>query len=132
MKKAEKKTERQDNREPFINHHYQDDVLIIKLNNILFMHNILQLESIWKNAFETKTVKIIAVDCSKLELIDSTAIGTLVKLLNETIKHNIKLIMFNMKSTIENLFETAKLTDFFIIMTKQQFDTFLSERKTNN
>ncbi len=127
MNKVNKKIEANVENTPFIDHYIKNNILIIHPSNILFMHNILQLENIWKQAYDQESIKMIAVDCNRLELIDSTAIGTLVKLLNETKKHNLELVMYSMKAAIINLFKTAKLTDFFRIMSKQEFENFIAE-----
>jgi anti-anti-sigma factor len=57
-----------------------------------------------------------------LEYIDSSAIGTLVKFLNNAMNKQIKLIFFDLNKAIQNIFKTARLDNFFTIMSKEEID----------
>ncbi len=94
--------------------------VVLHIAGILFIDNIKETEKIWTEQVN-KSPDMIAINCDKLELIDSTAIGSLVKLLNMAIARNIKLVIYDMNPAIKNLFETAKLHNYFEITSKEKF-----------
>ncbi|MCB1190146.1 MAG: STAS domain-containing protein [Leptospiraceae bacterium] len=63
----------------------------------------------------------IAIDMTKLDYIDSSGIGALIKSLNSIKNNKGVLILFGLKSMILNIFKLAKLDLFFQIMTTDAF-----------
>jgi anti-sigma B factor antagonist len=64
---------------------------------------------------------VVALDCKKLEFIDSSAIGTLVKFHNLSMHRGIRLILVELNPSIIRLLETAKLDRIFSLMTRDEF-----------
>jgi len=67
-------------------------------------------------------IKVIAINCKELEYIDSSAIGTLVKFLNNATSKGIKLQFFDLNPSIQNIFKTARLDNFFTITTRENLE----------
>ena len=69
---------------------------------------------------------ILAIDMNKLDYIDSSGIGTLIKSLNAIKNKKGVLILIGLKPMILNVFKLAKLDMFFEIMSNDQFNTKFS------
>ena len=97
-------------------------IIKIHISGEFYIENIQKVESIW-NEQVLKTPEIIAIDCSELMYIDSSAIGTLVKFLNNAMNKNIKLVFYDLNPSIQQIFKTARLNNFFTITTGKKFDS---------
>jgi anti-sigma B factor antagonist len=96
-------------------------VKIIKIQGEFFLQFVRPVEEAW-NSLITKGAEVIAIDCGELVFLDSSAIGTLVKLLNYANTHNIKLIFFDLSDSIVRIFNKAKLNKIFTILTRDAFE----------
>jgi anti-sigma B factor antagonist len=96
-----------------------EKVTIVKLNREFSLTSIPELNLLWEKILQKKPA-VIAFDFKMVEFIDSSAIGTMVKFLNETKRLNIKLLLVNFNSSILKIFKTAKLTSIFTIL--EEFD----------
>lgn len=104
-------------------------VTVEEKNNIAIMHimgefyieSIQKVEKIWDEEV-AKAPAIIAIDCADLMFIDSSAIGTLVKFLNNAMSKKIRLIFFDLSPSIQQVFSTARLNNFFTITTRDKFE----------
>lgn len=65
---------------------------------------------------------IVALDLSKVEYIDSSGIGSLVKSLTVTRNLGGDLVLFGLNATIQQVFTLAKLNTFFRILTREEFN----------
>ena len=72
---------------------------------------------------------ILAVDMNKLDYIDSSGIGTLIKSLNVVKNKKGILILIGLKPMILNVFKLAKLDMFFEIMSNDQFNAKFSSEE---
>ncbi|HNR89523.1 MAG TPA: STAS domain-containing protein [Spirochaetota bacterium] len=103
------------------------DVMIMHIKGEFYIENIQTVENTW-NELVARKPKIIAINCHDLEFIDSSAIGTLVKFLNNAMNKKIKLIFYDLSKSIQQIFETARLNNFFTVTTKSKFETqFLND-----
>ena len=96
-------------------------VKIIKIKGEFFLQFIRSVEEAW-NGLVATGAECIAIDCGELVFLDSSAIGTLVKLLNYANTHNIKLIFFDLNEPIIRIFSKAKLNKIFTILTRDDFE----------
>jgi anti-anti-sigma factor len=62
-------------------------------------------------------VASIAIDFTEVEYIDSSALGSLIKLMNKAKNVNIEFILYNMTQPILSIFKLAYLDKFFTITT---------------
>ncbi|MFW6366905.1 MAG: STAS domain-containing protein [Spirochaetota bacterium] len=99
----------------------RDTITIIKVTGEFHIGNVNKFEELWHSLIDKKPT-VVAIDCSELEYIDSSAIGTLVKFLNNAMNKKIKLIFFDLNKAIQNIFKTARLDNFFIITTRDALE----------
>ncbi|EMY61056.1 STAS domain-containing protein [Leptospira terpstrae] len=81
-----------------------------------------EFESIFAKLIEPNP-SIVSIDMSRLDYIDSSGIGSLIKSLNSLKNKKGKLILVGMKPMIQNVFKLAKLDMFFEIMTASDFQS---------
>ncbi|MCP4131635.1 MAG: STAS domain-containing protein [bacterium] len=97
------------------------NIIIMHISGAFNIETMTTIENGWKEQIEKKP-EVIAINCRKIDQIDSTAIGALVRYLNISMKHNIALIFYDLNETIQELFETSKLNKFFTIMDLAEFE----------
>jgi anti-sigma B factor antagonist len=98
-----------------------NNVTIINVKGEFHVGNVGKFEEVWHAQVEKKP-KSIAINCKELEYIDSSAIGTLVKFLNNAMSKGIKLQFFDLNPSIQNIFKTARLDNFFTITTREKLE----------
>jgi anti-sigma B factor antagonist len=98
------------------------DIIIIHICGEFYIENIQNVEEVW-NLQLMKNPKIIAINCGNLSYIDSSAIGTLVKFLNVSMNRKIKLIFYDLSPLARQIFQTARLNNFFTIISKEEFES---------
>ncbi len=96
------------------------EIIIVKISGEFYLGNIKEVEKMWDDQVQ-KQPRVIAFDCRNLSFIDSSAIGTLVKFLNNSDKFDIRLVFFDLTESIEKIFITAKLNKIFTITTEKEF-----------
>jgi anti-sigma B factor antagonist len=64
---------------------------------------------------------IIGLDCAKLEYIDSSGIGALVKLNKSAHDNHTELIFLDVDDGIHNMFKLSRLDTIFTVMTYKEF-----------
>ncbi|TGN20057.1 STAS domain-containing protein [Leptospira idonii] len=79
-----------------------------------------EFESIFSKVIEPNP-PLVAIEMSRLDYIDSSGIGSLIKSLNVLKNKKGKLILVGMKPMIQNVFKLAKLDMFFEILSNVDF-----------
>jgi anti-anti-sigma factor len=97
------------------------EIIVLNIEGDFYIDNISQAEKIWNDQV-LKRPRVMAINCKKISFIDSSAVGMLVKFLHIAMKKNIELIFFDPSETIIGVFNTAKLVNFFKIMSRTQFE----------
>jgi anti-anti-sigma factor len=97
-------------------------IKIIEISGKYDIESTEEFESIFNKQLESKP-QIVAIDMTKLDYIDSSGIGSLIKCLNSLKNKNGKMILVGIKPMIMNVFKLAKLDMFFEILSKMDFDT---------
>ena len=97
------------------------DIIIINISGDLSIGNLSELEDLWKKTISLNP-SVVAFDCSRINFIDSSAIGTLVKFLNNSSKVNIDLVFIDLSDNIFRVFKTAKLNKIFKISSRSDFE----------
>ncbi|EKJ85052.1 MULTISPECIES: STAS domain-containing protein [Leptospira] len=91
-----------------------------------------EFESIFAKLIEPNP-SIVSIEMSRLDYIDSSGIGSLIKSLNSLKNKKGKLILVGMKPMILNVFKLAKLDMFFEIMNEMDFRTkYISDDDTDS
>jgi anti-sigma B factor antagonist len=99
----------------------KDGFVYLRFGKEFSIRNIMDVESRWEAA-KLDGTPVIVFDCRRLEFIDSSAIGTLVKYRNEAGNHSITLIILNASESIRKIFHTARLSLLFTMLDQRQFD----------
>ena len=97
------------------------DVIIIAIKGEFYIESTEYAEKIWNEQIAKKP-KVIGINCQAIKFIDSSAIGVLVKFLNVAMGVKVKLVFFEPSETILTIFKTARLSNFFHIMSKNKFE----------
>lgn len=101
-------------------------VKIIEIIGKFDIENTEEFEVVFNKQIESKP-SILAIDLNKLDYIDSSGIGCLIKSLNNIKNQKGALILVGLKPMILNVFKLAKLDLFFQIMTNDDFNTRYSK-----
>jgi len=104
-----------------LNVEQKNTMTIVHIKGEFHIGNVNKFEELWHGLIEKKP-EVIAIDCRNLEYIDSSAIGTLVKFLNNAMSKKIKLVFFDLNNAIQNIFKTARLDNFFTITTREKLE----------
>ena len=96
-------------------------VVIVNIDGEFYIDSVENAEKIWNQQL-SRHPKVMAVNCKNIKYIDSSAIGILVKFLNSAMKQKTEMIFYDLNENILSVFKTAKLSNFFKIMTRTQFE----------
>jgi anti-anti-sigma factor len=96
------------------------DIIIFHLEGVFNIDSLARVEHIWAEQVD-KVPRLIAINCLKLESLDSSAIGSIVKFFNYASNRGIMMVFYDLNQQIQKLFETAKLTRYFNITTVSEF-----------
>ena len=93
-----------------------DSILLISLSGKFNIEEVSRFEEAIALDL-TKKLKAISINFSEIEYIDSSALGSLIKLMNKAKNINIEFILFDMTQPILSIFRLAYLDKFFSITT---------------
>jgi len=96
--------------------------IVIAIKGEFYIESVEYTEKVW-NEQVAKKPQVIGINCKEIKFIDSSAIGILVKFLNNSIKLKIELVFFDLSETVLTVFKAAKLGNFFKILSKSQFES---------
>jgi anti-anti-sigma factor len=104
-----------------INIEHFGDAIIIHLQGTFNIDYLGKVEDIWMKQMQ-KTPRMIAINCLKLESLDSSAIGFIVKFFNDAMSRGIMLVFYDLSPLLQKLFSTARLDRYFAITTRSDFE----------
>lgn len=90
-----------------------------------------EFESIFNKLIESSP-NLVSIEMSRLDYIDSSGIGSLIKSLNSLKNKKGKLLLVGMKPMIQNVFKLAKLDMFFEIMSSADFQQRYLDGKSDD
>ena len=99
----------------------QGAVKVLRIKGEFFLGYVRQVEEAW-NQLASASPEVIAIDCKDMTFVDSSAIGTFVKFLHNSMAHNIKLVFFDLNESISRIFSKAKLNKIFNILSREDFN----------
>jgi anti-sigma B factor antagonist len=97
------------------------NIQIIELEGKFDIECVEDFETAFQKMVDYSTVPQIAVNMNKLDYIDSSGIGSLIKSLHSVKNQKGILILYGLKPMIMNVFKLAKLDMFFQVMTDADF-----------
>jgi len=103
-----------------INFKQQGDYIVINITGKFAINTFKLFEEKWSEILTIKP-KVVGINFKNVEYIDSYIIGMLVKYYNESMNKKIDLVLIDLNEEIQRIFDTAKLGNFFPILSKGQF-----------
>lgn len=100
---------------------------IIRIKGEFFLGYVRQVEEVW-NQLVASSPEVIAIDCKEMTFVDSSAIGTFVKFLHNSMALNFKLVFFDLNESISRIFSKAKLNKIFTILSREEFDSLYMKK----
>lgn len=91
-----------------------DGVLRIGLIGELDASGAINLDHVIKKALEDEYYRIV-VDCKQLDYISSAGLGVFISYLQDITNHNGKLVFYNMKENVQNVFNLLGLQNVVTI-----------------
>jgi anti-sigma B factor antagonist len=91
-----------------------NSVLLVALSGKFNIEEVSKFEDSVSVDFD-KNLRAVLVDFSEVEYIDSSALGSLIKIMNKAKNFNIDFVLFNLTQPILSIFKLAYLDKFFVI-----------------
>ncbi|GIX41722.1 MAG: anti-sigma factor antagonist [Leptospiraceae bacterium] len=104
-----------------INVHKKDNKYVFDLDGSLDIYTSLDLKSALEENVKESNVDV-CINLEKLNYIDSSGIGILIKSLNYIQSLNGTMCVANLKPSIEKIFKVSGLTTYFEILTQEEFE----------
>jgi anti-anti-sigma factor len=104
-----------------VNSETRGSLSILSISGEFSFKNIHHVENEWRIQMEKKP-ETIAINCAELHHLDSSALGKLIWFNDNAAQNNIKLVFYDINSVIGKLLATFRLNNFFLILTKQEFE----------
>jgi len=100
----------------------ENSILVVSISGKFNIEEVVKFEEA-VTIDNAKGLTAIAIDFSEVEYIDSSALGSLIKLMNKAKNINIEFILYNMSQPIMSIFRLAYLDKFFTITTTDALST---------
>ena len=100
----------------------ENSILVVSISGKFNIEEVVKFEEA-VTIDNAKKMTAIAIDFSEVEYIDSSALGSLIKLMNKAKNIGIDFILFDMTQPILSIFRLAYLDKFFSIMTADDLRT---------
>lgn len=97
------------------------NVIVISLPKYFYIGNIAEIEGAWDKLLNDP-VAVIGFNCDKLEFIDSSALGTLVKFFNSSVKNNIEMYVYGLRAELQKIFDTTKINRVMSVISDDEFN----------
>ncbi|MCS7204251.1 MAG: STAS domain-containing protein [Leptospiraceae bacterium] len=102
--------------------HRKDNRFVFQLDGSLDIYTSLDLKSSLEENIKESNVDV-CIDLDKLNYIDSSGIGILIKSLNYIQSLNGNMCVANLKPSIEKIFKVSGLTTYFEIINRDEFES---------
>lgn len=103
------------------------DYTIFGIKGSLDMNNVKYVKKVFDEELQ-KNVKSVAIDMKELHYIDSSGIGAFIGLMTKLKAIGGQVVLINMQTDIERIFNMTKLLAFFkVFRTEEEFNTSLQD-----
>jgi anti-anti-sigma factor len=104
------------------------DLIVVEVHDVISIQNIQAIEKVWERQLN-EDIRMLAIDFTRVDRIDSIGLSHLVKLSRKAIIKEIDLVFFGLNRPIHDLFKIARLDTFFNILGEAEFEEkFLPRR----
>lgn len=97
------------------------DLLIISLDGELIFNEMKEADKLISEKLAKKP-RVVAMNCKKLNSLDSSGLGLFIKFSKEAKKMNTRLVFLEITDHVSTLFDVSKLESIFEIMSQDDFD----------
>ncbi len=97
------------------------DIIILYLDGDLNSCRIMNFEGLLEEIMDNNPITI-AVDCSKLYVLDPATISQIAKYMKRARCNNIELVFFNVNPEVQLTFELMKLDRLFSLISREKFE----------
>ncbi len=98
----------------------KDETAILTLNGNFDVTQLRKFEHVFKEYLNSK-IKIIALNLEKLEYIDSSGMGSLIRCSNLAQKKGIQFLCHSLSNEIEEVFQLSRIDQYIKILTNNEF-----------
>ncbi len=98
----------------------KEGIVIVTLVKKFTLEEVLYFEDEMKK-ITSQSLSIIAFDLSRLDFIDSSAIGSLIKIKNQITAKGVVLVLLDVPQVVMSAFQVAYLERFFMIKKSEDF-----------
>ena len=103
------------------------NIIVLVVSGDVHIGNTGQLEEVWDEQL-LKKPRVIAIQGRDITFMDSSAIGTLVKFLNQAARIDLVLNFIDLNPSLLKIFVAAKLDKIFTLMSQEEFSSkYLAE-----
>ena len=106
-------------------------IISVEIHGRCQISSIRQVEAFFRSQLEKKP-EIIAFNLKNLDYIDSSGIGSLLRLYNLSRKNNIQCIFWELNPEIVTVFQLSRLDSYLPIFTKEQFENEILNKKNQS
>ncbi|HON78006.1 MAG TPA: STAS domain-containing protein [Spirochaetota bacterium] len=99
-----------------------DNIVIFHVKGEFDFKDVPAAEEFWQNHIQ-ENPECAAINCRELTHVDSSAIGSLIKLNNSARDKNITLVFYNVSKSLMDLLKISRLDRYFTIMTREKFES---------
>jgi anti-sigma B factor antagonist len=96
------------------------DAAIIVLKGSFDLGEVTEFETLFKSLL-MESPEVIAIQMKDLNYIDSSGIGSLIRCMNYALRDGIKLVCYNLNSSIKMVFDVTRLEYFIEVLTEEEF-----------
>ncbi len=103
---------------------------ILSLEGEFVHQNVMKFDEVWDNVIMGKP-RVVAVECSGMSYIDSSAIGTLVKVVNRSRNDDYSVVFLDIVDPIKRILSVARLDALFEMYNSADFYKKFSQELKN-
>jgi anti-anti-sigma factor len=100
--------------------HREEGLTILSINGQFDMYDTPEFESAFLRQLDLNT-PVIAIMMNECTYIDSAAINTLIRCMNTAGVNETEMLLYALNDNIMKIFRTAKIDNYFKILSKEQF-----------
>jgi len=100
----------------------QDNIIILKLSGKFNIDHVEKFNKLLNDYFR-QSVSAIAIELHRIEYLDSSALGSLIKAMNIAKTNKIDFCLYNLEENILSVFRLSYLDKFFVILTKEEMSS---------
>jgi len=99
----------------------KDRAIVIYMEGALMSGNVPDAEKVWYGALSMDR-DVIAMNCSRLSQIDSSAISRIIRFMDTTRQSGIKLVLYDINDSLKAFLTVSGINDYFEVLSHSEFE----------